>query len=102
MTMMIVLCLQKLLCTEYGNEWDIKIHPEKSQLSTFGCSHPISLPDCIVMSTSVVAFRQKLKQLHFFPSFVILEIHIVVYCTLCFSTVFFLLFFVLANKFDLI
>ena len=38
-----------------------------------------SLPDCIVMSNSVVAFRQKLKQLHFFPIFVILEIHIVVY-----------------------
>ena len=27
-----------------------------------------SLPDCIVMSNSVVAFRQKLKQLHF-PDF---------------------------------
>ena len=24
-----------------------------------------SLPDCIVMSNSVVAFRQKLKQMHF-------------------------------------
>ena len=40
-----------------------------------------SLPDCIVMSNSVVAFtafRQKLEQLHF-SDFVILEIHIVVY-----------------------
>ena len=40
-----------------------------------------SLPDSIVMSNSVVAFRQKLKQLHFsdFCNTGILEIHIVVY-----------------------
>ena len=39
-----------------------------------------SLPGCIVMSNSVVACRQKLKQLHF-SDFCnsLLEIHIVVY-----------------------
>jgi len=34
--------LHKLIniCTEYGNERDIKVNPDKSQIATFGGSHP--------------------------------------------------------------
>jgi len=51
----------KYICCEYGNIWDIKFNPLKSQIITFGGQQPPAVG--IIMEDSVIPLSNRVKYL---------------------------------------